>query len=339
MYKAADVLTRFAAMRDTGERKPDMIRALSGMCLGWLYVFGASRRYCTPDVRTYFAGLRPDHKKAIYDACPYLSGKIKSCAECAYQGTLVNDCQGFNKGLLAWVGIQLYGNTVTAQWETASNWAKQGPIEEMPKDLVCCVFRTGHTGTYMGNGKVRHCGGKKGCVQEEALPGSPKWQKYGIPAGLYTMEELREAGVYVAQEKNFPTIRKGASGDNVRWLQLMLNEEMGAGLNVDGVFGEKTEEAVKAFQKAHPFLTVDGIVGPKTWAALEACEDKPAKAEEQPEKEPYDPPEDEQPEEEAPETPDAEPEKPVVMSWYDFKTIRACIDTLEIMMRKYQGGT
>jgi hypothetical protein len=33
----------------------------------------------------------------------------------------------------------------------------------------------------------------------------------------------------------------------------------------DGVFGPKTEAAVKAFQKKHGLAT-DGIVGPKTWS-------------------------------------------------------------------------
>jgi peptidoglycan hydrolase-like protein with peptidoglycan-binding domain len=36
---------------------------------------------------------------------------------------------------------------------------------------------------------------------------------------------------------------------------------------VDGVFGPKTEAAVKSFQQGEG-LTVDGIVGPHTWQAL-----------------------------------------------------------------------
>jgi N-acetyl-anhydromuramyl-L-alanine amidase AmpD len=62
-------------------------------------------------------------------------------------------------------------------------------------------------------------------------------------------------------------LRKGSKGKNVEALQILLN---GRGYNcgsVDGSFGQKTESAVKAFQKAKG-LTVDGIVGTATWTAL-----------------------------------------------------------------------
>jgi peptidoglycan hydrolase-like protein with peptidoglycan-binding domain len=36
---------------------------------------------------------------------------------------------------------------------------------------------------------------------------------------------------------------------------------------IDGVYGPKTETAVRAFQSVSG-LEVDGIVGPKTWAKL-----------------------------------------------------------------------
>ena len=50
-------------------------------------------------------------------------------------------------------------------------------------------------------------------------------------------------------------------------LQQLLNEKSGAGLEVDGIFGEKTNQAVRDYQKKNG-LQVDGIVGPKTWASL-----------------------------------------------------------------------
>lgn len=269
MYKYQFVRTRLNELLESGMSKANIIKAISRLCLEWLYVFAASGHDCTIKNRKYFAEARPDHKNAIYKACPALSSGKDICnEECEHKDTLCFDCRGFTRWLLSLVGIYLYGDTVTTQWETKSNWVLQGPIGDMPKDLVCCIFRTGHTGMYVGDNLVRHCGGKKGCVQEESLPGSPKWQKFGIPAGLYSLEELRKAGVYVDEALNFPTLRKGATGDRVKQIQQALNEEMDAGLEVDGSFGAKTEAAVKRFQQNHPYLKVDGIVGPKTWEAL-----------------------------------------------------------------------
>ena len=61
-------------------------------------------------------------------------------------------------------------------------------------------------------------------------------------------------------------MRKGDTGENVKKLQTALNRA-GSNLNVDGVYGEKTENAVKNFQEDHG-LKVDGIVGDQTMSAL-----------------------------------------------------------------------
>lgn len=64
-----------------------------------------------------------------------------------------------------------------------------------------------------------------------------------------------------------PTIGPGATGEPVRRAQRALRRTPDLGLTVDGIFGPKTEAAVKNFQQGH-HLTVDGIVGPHTWQAL-----------------------------------------------------------------------
>jgi peptidoglycan hydrolase-like protein with peptidoglycan-binding domain len=64
-----------------------------------------------------------------------------------------------------------------------------------------------------------------------------------------------------------PTIRLGATGEPVRRLQRALRRTPNLSIAVDGVFGSKTESAVKDFQEGAG-LVVDGIVGPLTWAAL-----------------------------------------------------------------------
>jgi chitosanase len=55
-------------------------------------------------------------------------------------------------------------------------------------------------------------------------------------------------------------------GDDVRQLQQAL-VNAGLEVDVDGIFGQMTSEAVKQFQKQND-LTIDGIVGPATLAAL-----------------------------------------------------------------------
>ncbi|MEG1894168.1 MAG: peptidoglycan-binding protein [Clostridia bacterium] len=62
-------------------------------------------------------------------------------------------------------------------------------------------------------------------------------------------------------------LKRGDSGIFVLILQTALkNAGFDPGTS-DGVFGMKTQSALKAFQKANR-LTVDGIAGPRTWKAL-----------------------------------------------------------------------
>jgi len=56
------------------------------------------------------------------------------------------------------------------------------------------------------------------------------------------------------------TIQRGDAGDAVKAWQTFL------GIEADGIFGEKTEAATRAYQEKHKF-NVDGIVGIETWAS------------------------------------------------------------------------
>ena len=58
----------------------------------------------------------------------------------------------------------------------------------------------------------------------------------------------------------------GSQGSEVTELQKLLNQN-GYSLTEDGIFGTKTQEAVKDYQQKNN-LTVDGIVGTNTWGAL-----------------------------------------------------------------------
>ena len=63
------------------------------------------------------------------------------------------------------------------------------------------------------------------------------------------------------------TLKKGARGEDVKWLQWELADR-GYSCAVDGSFGPATLAAVKAYQRDQ-VLAVDGSVGPKTRAELQ----------------------------------------------------------------------
>ncbi len=65
------------------------------------------------------------------------------------------------------------------------------------------------------------------------------------------------------------TLRQGSRGPDVTRLQTELNRQLSPrpDLQLDGIFGAKTNAAVRRFQGSNG-LVVDGVVGPRTRAAL-----------------------------------------------------------------------
>ena len=65
---------------------------------------------------------------------------------------------------------------------------------------------------------------------------------------------------------SMPVLKRGSKGD---WVVIAQGRLVVAGypLDVDGIFGPKTEETVKQFQMDH-HLAIDGIIGKNTWNAL-----------------------------------------------------------------------
>lgn len=64
----------------------------------------------------------------------------------------------------------------------------------------------------------------------------------------------------------WPVIAQPMQGPAVRALQHLLRHH-GQSIAADGIFGPKTDAAVRAFQQAEG-LTVDGKAGPQTWSAV-----------------------------------------------------------------------
>lgn len=72
----------------------------------------------------------------------------------------------------------------------------------------------------------------------------------------------------VESYRSLPVLRRGSQGDDVKYLQKLLNYYLASNpLKIDGIFGAKTEVAVKEVQEIFG-LQADGIVGSKTWYYL-----------------------------------------------------------------------
>jgi zinc D-Ala-D-Ala carboxypeptidase len=65
------------------------------------------------------------------------------------------------------------------------------------------------------------------------------------------------------------TIQRGNTGKAVKHAQCLLNYYWGYNLKVDGIFGKKTESAIKHVQWSWD-MKQDGIVGRCTWRVLHA---------------------------------------------------------------------
>ena len=86
--------------------------------------------------------------------------------------------------------------------------------------------------------------------------------------GALALLFLLNIGVIVlAQTAQAATWRQGSTGEQVRIIQSKLKNWGYYDGAVDGIFGSKTTEAVKYFQRKNG-LTADGIVGPATLRAL-----------------------------------------------------------------------
>lgn len=96
------------------------------------------------------------------------------------------------------------------------------------------------------------------------------------PQGALVSPEAfwNRAAVSVQEEASIDALlREGGRGDDVRDLQTALaglgfTDARDRTLQIDGVFGSRTTEAVRAFQQAQG-LEVDGVAGPATRGALE----------------------------------------------------------------------
>ena len=305
--------------------KPEIVKMWCSQRVGCPYIMGGTGRPCTPSYREARMAQYPAYAEKIKRNCPRLSGKATTCADCKWydpeagEGKLAYDCAQLSRWAMDAIGISLVSGA-NSQWEK-TKWAQKGKIADLPNDLfdkISLVFRydedkkgMGHVGIYQGDGTVIHAKGHDWGVVRQPL-NETSFTHYAMPYGLY--EEVSPL--------DHPTLRRGDSGEAVTYLQTLLCD-VGECLSVDGKFGEKTEKAVKDFQRLYQ-LTVDGVVGPATWDALEKAtghQDEPG--------------------EEAPEEPQddhfADASKMIQISREDWNAIRAAAAVLIQTVKKYES--
>ncbi len=110
--------------------------------------------------------------------------------------------------------------------------------------------RAVHVGYAIGSERVIEARGRDVGVVESKVSG---WDRYGRPP-FFLSRELKLTKPYMR-------------GEDVLEVQRALKESGYDPGQIDGVYGKKTERAVRRFQKANG-LKADGIAGKRTFAAL-----------------------------------------------------------------------
>lgn len=233
--------------------------------------------------------MTADKKQRAKNAQSYNRKKDRAAKiDAATANTFGFDCVCFIKALLwGWCGdaTQGYGGAKYGSngvpdigEDTMINVCSDVSTDFRSIQVGEVVWMPGHIGVYIGDGlAVEATPAWKDGVQITAVYNIGKksgyngrsWTKHGkLPYIAYEAEKPAEKneGECVV---NIKMLSKGSKGETVKALQTLL---IGYGYScgsygADGDFGNGTDKAVKAYQKAKG-LEVDGIVGTNTWKKL-----------------------------------------------------------------------
>ena len=112
---------------------------------------------------------------------------------------------------------------------------------------------------------------KKACryVKEDGYATSPTYTTTLINTiEKYKLYEWDKEALGIPNTPSRPTLKKGSKGEAVKALQIFLNLNGFQCGSADGIFGTKTQNAVKAWQRANG-LVPDGIIGKNSWRVLD----------------------------------------------------------------------
>jgi len=141
--------------------------------------------------------------------------------------------------------------------------------------IACWTRSCLYSGSNLG---MWQYGGETNLIESNSIPGigvvdkNKCYKDYPsiIKAGGYNGWNSGGGGQAVYFDISMPYLAKSgytSTGEEVKTVQLLMNAMHYGDLEVDGIFGSATDQAVKRFQKTRG-LDQDGIVGPDTWRYL-----------------------------------------------------------------------
>ena len=175
------------------------------------------------------------------------------------------DCSELVEWAAARLGVRFVDGAEN-QRDACRNAGTLMPVAEGVRTRGALLFRINvrgdHVAISLGDGKTIEARGRAYGVNVFNAAGRT-WTHAGLVPGF----ERGGNGGNAQRGPGDRILRKGDRGEDVRWVQRRLQMHGFDPGAPDGIFGQRTHDAVVAFQNAHS-LEVDGIVGPRTRTAL-----------------------------------------------------------------------
>lgn len=174
-------------------------------------------------------------------------------------GKVCCDCSG----LVSWYTKKEIGSAQLYQTASTRNRIDKSDLSKIPVGAV--LWKEGHVGVYVGNGYlVEEMGIDFGCVKTKV---KDRTFTHYLTFSYITYNTKKTTELTISKKKNSykkptKTVKFGDTGESVKWVQYELIEA-GYNILIDGLFGTKTFNAVKKFQKSCK-IKVDGVVGTNT---------------------------------------------------------------------------
>jgi hypothetical protein len=234
-----------------------------------------------------YARTQAGKYKYVRGGC-HSSYPIPISNNCGSQGF---DCSGFARWAWYKAGVKIAAPNSSANWNTVAMWDNRKYFYHqsgrsysalskylLPGDVLLFAYNGGtgkvhHAAIYTGNGYyIESTPSGYSTVREVKFTRTDAvgFIRPSVRLSVSYSSASSTPITYTASDNipsSPPTIKLGSKGNIVATLQTTLNKVGGYGLVVDGIFGSKTNAAVRDFQSDNT-LQVDGVVGPITWNAL-----------------------------------------------------------------------